>query len=178
MAARISMEEYNRQSAECTKAALNELNRHMAVSTPPITRRRKSRVSDDSEEEEVSEPVNISVSLGNSSALRKRVHAKQNISDVSYLIEMNEKLEMKILKCEAKINKLTATIDSLESEIDEIDRKYHYLKLDYSNKCLEFENLEKKYKLKCDEYIAIKSAFIRCMVIILVMMVVIMMFIW
>ena len=169
MAQRISSEEYNRQSSEYTKAALAELNKQMADTTRSISRKRDIRVSDDDEDEvEIREPVNISVSLGNTVPLKKKTVVKQNISDNSYLIEINEKLELQLEYCQAKINKLTASIDNLESDIDEIDKKYHYLKLDYSNKCLEFEGLHDKYKIKCEEYIAIKNTFIKFIVIIII----------
>jgi hypothetical protein len=169
MAQRISTEEYNRQSSEYTKAALAELNKQMANKVIPINRKRDIIVSDDDVDEvEIHEPVNISVSLGNTIPFKKKTVVKQNITDNSYLIEINEKLEDRLEYCQAKINKLTAAIDNLESEIDELDKKYHYLKLDYSNKCLEFENLEKKYKIKCEEYIAIKNTFIKFIVIIII----------
>ena len=147
MAQRISTEEYNRQSNEYTKAALAELNQQMTDATRPISRKRDIRVSDDDEDEvEIREPVNISVSLGNTIPLKKKTVVTQNITDNSYLIEMNEKLKLQLEYCQTKINKLTASIDNLESDIDELDKKYHYLKLDYSNKCLEFEGLQDKYK--------------------------------
>lgn len=151
MAQRISSEEYKRQSSEYTKAVLAELNQQMTDATRPISRKRDIRVSDDDEDEvEIREPVNISVSLGNTIPLKKKTVVTHNITDNSYLIEMNEKLKLQLEYCQTKINKLTASIDNLESDIDELDKKYHYLKLDYSNKCLEFEGLNDKYIKQCD----------------------------
>lgn len=187
MAQRISANEYVRQSNEYTKAALAELNLHMN-NTEGIRKRKSSRRHsegddyteaniielDGDDSHDIHEPVNIAVTVGSK---KRPVVKQQNIADVTYLITINEKLEAQIFRLQNKIDKLTETIDTLESEIDDIDKKYHYLKLDYSNKCLEYETLEKKYKQKCNECIVTTNILRQCIIVIIVI-IIIMIFSW
>lgn len=186
MAQRISVEEYACQSNEYTKAALAELNKQMN-NTEGIRKRRNIRhhsEGDDYNEANIieldgdshdsndnHEPVNIAVTVG-AKKKKKSVVKQQNIADVTYLITINEKLEAQIFRLQNKIDKLTETIDTLESEIDEFDKKYHYLKLDFSNKCLEYETLEKKYKQTCNECTITTNILHKCIIFMIVIIII------
>ena len=88
---------------------------------------------------------------------------------------MPRKSNKKVSKKEDPENDIDDMDD--EVEIDDIDKKYHYLKLDYSNKCLEYETLEKKYKQKCNECIVTTNILRQCIIVIIVI-IIIMIFSW
>jgi hypothetical protein len=147
MAQRISVEEYNRQSKDYTKEALSGLNKELNATNVGTYKRTRVNISESNDD--IPDPINISLIVGKSApALAKTTN---KTVDNAYLISTINKLENQIIILTKKNNKSIETISQMDDEIADIDKKYYYLKLEYSNKCVDYEELNKKYKLVCND---------------------------
>ena len=142
MAQRITKDEYEKQSSDFTKRELEKLNKQLASAEYKPRKRRTESDSNSGSGSDADDLVAISINTGKA---KTKTKAKTRV-DLTYveLIKENENS----LK---QIKKLVIALDKLELETNSLDVKLHHMKLDLSNKSVDFENLTNKYNLLCAE---------------------------
>lgn len=163
---KLTEEEYKKQGEEYTKKALEELNKNVQENKylfKPIKLNKSKNSnnhlssddysdddSDNSELEEIdkdnlliSNAKIIQKQLNSSSNSKKRVRTdfgSNNQNDLYQLVVAQRELE---LQKNMKLNNLNK---ELQCEVDKLENEIYYLKLDLSNKTVDYDNLKSQYE--------------------------------